>query len=312
MKKQILLFLLVVSIAAAKAQTTKYYVFPDSNAYWGGENESNNGFNLTVVDYGITQSGDTVVNGKSYHKLYQGGSMSSSGSNSYYNFYGAYREDTTARKVYMYNPVSGNDSLLYDFNVKVGDSIGHPKPLYSGTDYVKSIDSIMIFGYYRKRINVTNTKDTNMTIMSVIEGIGGTDGPFGTELLPPPFESFSSVLCFRYNTDTIQLSHGYFSYNCIVFGPLGVNNIEPAVQEFSVYPNPASISLGINYKLQPGYNAATLKLYNPVGQLIKTESIKYNNGALKESVTSLPNGIYYYTLSINGTVEATSKLVVIH
>jgi len=317
MKKNILFLLLLSLILSVKAQVSKYYPFPTTNAYWGGENESNDGSNFNATDYGFLLDGDTIVNGKTYHKLYNVGGATNSAPYSYYyyGYTGAFREDTVARKVYML--VNGVDSLWYDFNVKVNDSIGHTPPNginnVSGTNYVYSIDSIQVFGNYRKRINVTNTSvNSHQILYSVIEGIGGNNGPFGSELIPPPFEFVSSLLCFRQNTDTVQFGHGNFYYNCHEFVPVGVNTISASVQQFTVYPNPAANEVAINYVLQQGQNKGTLQLYNALGQLVTSNTITNTMGQVNENIAGLSNGIYYYTLSVNGIIAATSKLVVIH
>jgi hypothetical protein len=255
------------------------------------------------------------VNGKTYHKSYNVGGASNSGAYTYYSYAGAFREDTAMRRVYMF--INGVDSLWYDFNLKVNDSIGNTPPngggSGSGTNYVHSIDSVLVFGNYRKRINITNTSMYNPTIIyRVIEGIGGTNGPFGSELTPPPFEFVSSLLCFRQNTDTIQLNRGYFYYNCHEFeAPLGINAISASVQQFTVYPNPANNEVSITYFLQ-GKNKGTLQLYNALGQLVTSNNISNSMGQVNENISGLTNGIYYYTLSVNGVIAATSKLVIIH
>jgi hypothetical protein len=315
MKKQILFLLLITSIVTVKAQVSKYYPFPTSNAYWGGENESNDGSNLSVNDYGVLLAGDTTVNGKTYHQLYSAGGVTNSGSYTTYVYAGAFREDTVVRKVYML--VKGVDSLWYDFTLKANDSIGIPPQPGSGTstgrDYVYSVDSIMIFGNYRMRINIANSKPNPKQILcSIIEGIGGTDGPFGIIAPPVPFEAVSYLLCFRQNTDTVQLNHGYFSYNCYEFGPLGVNTISASVQQFTVYPNPAANEVAITYLLQAGQNKVTMQLFNALGQMLTSNTVSNSMGQVNENISELTNGIYYYTLSVNGVIAATSKLVVIH
>ncbi len=314
MKKQILFLLLITSIVTVKAQVSKYYTFPDSNAYWSAENDWSNGSGQSFWDYGFLLSGDTTVNGKTYHKLLTVGGAGSSGSGNITSYAG-FREDTAARKVYML--INGVDSLWYDFNVKVNDSICHTQPngsgTGSGTSYVYSIDSVQIFGNYRKRINIANTSTFNVTIIfSVIEGIGGTNGPFGSELIPPPFETSSNLLCFRQNTDTVQFLRGNLYYYCHEFVPVGVNTISASVQQFTVYPNPAANEVAINYLLQQGQNKGTLQLYNALGQMLTSNTISNSMGQVNENISGLSNGIYYYTLSVNGVIAATSKLVVIH
>jgi hypothetical protein len=316
MKKQILFLLLVSAILSVKAQVSKYYPFPDSNAYWADENVNNNGSFNVYTDYGVIVKGDTMFGGKTYQKLYKvGGYSSTNGSSNYSVYYGAFREDTAMRRVYMWQ--KGIDSLLYDFNLKVNDSIGTPSQPGNGgkygTDYVYSIDSILVFGDYRKRINIANNQAKGNIICQVIEGIGGNHEPFGTMLTQVPFEGGSGLLCFRQDPDTVQFTYSYFGYDgCREYLPLSANTISTYMQQFTVYPNPANNEVAITYLLQQRQNKAILQLYNALGQLVASNTITNTMGQVNENIAGLSNGIYYYTLSVNGVIAATSKLVVIH
>ncbi len=92
----------------------------------------------------------------------------------------------------------------------------------------------------------------------------------------------------------------------------GVQEYTKNAAQISAYPNPSSNSTSLSYQLPQGQSRAVLKLYNAVGELMKTGLINSNAGTAEQDVSDLPNGIYYYTLSIGGVVEATNKLVVIH
>ncbi len=48
-----------------------------------------------------------------------------------------------------------------------------------------------------------------------------------------------------------------------------------------------------------------------MGQLIKSTEINAGSNTIDEDISALPGGIYYYTLSVNGEIEGTNKLVII-
>lgn len=314
MKKQILFILLLTSAFSLKAQVSKYYPYPDTNAYWSMQSAYNNGSTTIITDFGVLLSGDTMVNAKTYHKLYNIIGMTTGTPIYPSGLSGIFREDTLKEKVYML--YKGADSLLYDFTRKAGDTIGIAAD--GGTDYIYSIDSLEVWGNYRKRLNITSTQasKTNPIICSVIEGIGNTDGPLQPELVPVPFESGSGVLCFRQNTDTLQFINGYTYFGhapCDELAqPLSVNTLNEAVPQLTIYPNPASTDVAISYQLPQGQYNSTLQLYNTIGQLITTEQITKGSGTLHQNTLGLTNGVYYYTVSANGVIKTTSKLVVIH
>ncbi|MGP8214038.1 MAG: hypothetical protein ACLQQ4_00605 [Bacteroidia bacterium] len=178
-KKILLTIFLPTLFLTASAQVNVYHPFPDSNAYWK-ENSGSSAIPPGYCDcYGYKLSGDTVINGIVYHKLYSVGGIYSSnaslcgveGTVSHYsNFYGALREDS-AKHIYLCctTGLGAKDSLLYDFNLKVGDTL---KQYNSNAtiNYVSSIDSILIDGNYRKQFIIGGGYN------SIIEGIGSMQG----------------------------------------------------------------------------------------------------------------------------------------
>jgi hypothetical protein len=129
--------------------------------------------------------GDTVIEDLKYKKVYiQDNDSIADFNNAYY--FAAVREDTMAGKVYFrseYYYSDGQEHLLYDFSVDVGDTVRFYS-LWSGLQKkemtVKSIDSILIDNHYRKRINFDHE---NSGEESWIEGIGSTHGLFFRDVL---------------------------------------------------------------------------------------------------------------------------------
>ena len=137
-------------------QTNVYHPFPDSKAIWRvDETDSSYPFGVGPVycHYKIYIDGDTIAsNGQSYHKLTIEGDFEINifGHHSSKYLFGYLWQDTLARKIYysydLINTCTNCDSLLYDFNMNLGDT------LYSNAYFrqlsepriVYSVDSILI------------------------------------------------------------------------------------------------------------------------------------------------------------------------
>lgn len=123
-KRHILVFFLALFSGITFSQTNIYHPFPNSDALW------NDSIRCGACSYKI--NGDTLVDGKIYHKLlahklvYQVGiSQSCNPAPLYFSSYysGAIREDTLTRKVYYLRPSDTSDTLLYNFTLNVGDTV---------------------------------------------------------------------------------------------------------------------------------------------------------------------------------------------
>jgi len=313
MKKQILLLTLLTAIISAKAQFNVYHPFPDSNAFWmeGGNHfcpPSSDG--AYTLEYMIRA--DTTINGHIYQILSEGDWDQCNGFPIaplvYYAKAACIREDT-GKLVYICCALNytrdSTEQLLYDFNVKVGDRL---PPNYldqagdGGNDTVTKIDSIWIGTSYRRQFTVKYINwDGMVEYDSIVEGMGSWNGLLGP--IGPSEFGDDRLKCFKHNNDSIGTC-GYIYLN--------VNTVQKQPTQFSIYPNPASSQTEIMYQLPTGENTSILKLYNEIGQLISDQNISSAKGTMNEDVSALPNGIYYYTLSVNGVVEATNKLVIIH
>ncbi len=94
--------------------------------------------------------------------------------------------------------------------------------------------------------------------------------------------------------------------------PVGIQDVfmgdESGVSES--YPNPATRVANINYALHQGWQKAELKVYSMLGSRVKTIKLKEDQGTLKMDVTSMPSGMYFYTLVVDGNDVNTRKMLV--
>ncbi|OPZ99270.1 MAG: hypothetical protein BWY70_01014 [Bacteroidetes bacterium ADurb.Bin408] len=80
--------------------------------------------------------------------------------------------------------------------------------------------------------------------------------------------------------------------------------------EFSnPYPNPAVVQARINYNIPYAFNSANLILRNLIGTKVKEIEITNPQGKLTIDVTDLNEGIYFYSLIIDGNIILTRKLI---
>src|SRR5439155_16874185 len=127
-----------------------------------------------IENYSINNQVDTIISGKTYHKLFTTYNLSfitgfCDGNGVGYK--GATRQDINNRKVFFISPADITEQLLYDFNLQVGDTIkGYLNRFTFMPDTIQSIDSILVGTSFRK------TWKLPCYNINIIEGIGSTYG----------------------------------------------------------------------------------------------------------------------------------------
>ena len=75
------------------------------------------------------------------------------------------------------------------------------------------------------------------------------------------------------------------------------------------YPNPVTSQTKINYNIPESFNKATLILRNLIGTQVKEYIIDNPQGKILLDLTDINEGIYFYSLIIDGNVILTRKLI---
>jgi hypothetical protein len=78
----------------------------------------------------------------------------------------------------------------------------------------------------------------------------------------------------------------------------------------TAFPNPAKGVANVNYALKKGWKTADLKVYSMLGAMVKKVNLKEDQGTLKLDVSSLPAGMYFYTLTVDNNNISTKKMLV--
>ena len=303
--KTVLLITIFIMIASHSfGQTTIYQPFPESDVVWLQSSWYNDGTGCVISDdHNLFISGDSVIGSHTYHKLYRNGYRSgfcpppATTSPPYYYFgeyWGAFRQDIPDKKVYLFE--YGQDTLAYDFNLNVGDTL--PGSSINGFNFVTSIDSLLVGNHYNKRFWLSNGWNNNYA--ALIEGLGSTFGAFGQ--LVVPCESGSNLWCVKMNDQTV------WNYDTASSCTL-INRIDdPEIPIRSIIcPNPFSISATI--KINRSLKEATLHIYNSLGQEIKR--IQHLSGREVElERDNLVVGVYLLKLTEGFRIIMENKVII--
>jgi hypothetical protein len=246
---------------------------------------------------------DTVVYAQIYYKGHwsyywagppPAGSCVSSGD--YVNPDPDYYLRSENKKMFLYEPGTMTEYLLYDFTLSINDTLPLTYNNNASDIFVTAIDSIYTPYGYRKRF----TLGGNTPSQYLIEGIGHSGGLIAP--LNPAFECGNANLnCFSLN-DT-----AYYP----IIGPtcnltVGVNSQNQKLSA-TIFPNPFSTStiLETNKML----HGATLTVYSSYGQ-----QVRQINNIIGKSIQlqreNLLSGLYFVQLIQDNKIISSDKLVI--
>ncbi|WP_430405877.1 T9SS type A sorting domain-containing protein [Fluviicola sp.] len=296
------LLLTIILFLSYSGWGQNYKPIPETDATWiQAEFLYYIGHEHTTITSVLYTQNDTVINGLSYCKLGSHGfadwvdnwgsqQNQTSGTNIMPYSTGCFRQDTLLKKVFLWNNSTQTDELLYDFgNLIVGQpypatitNINYPDLLVMASDSVQLMDG----NYYKRWVLGTNSSDS--AYVSVIEGVGGTNG--FTSLIYPVFEQSSGLLCHKTNTQHI--------YENWISNPIPPRYSEECSQTLSIhqitepdleiYPNPTNSTISI----QTGKIIQSIELCNLSGQLLFIEKTSSGEKNLNLDLSKLEPGTY--------------------
>ncbi len=283
--KKLLLFISILVVQFANAQTNIYHPFPDSSAHW---NINRLVFCLTTggvanENYTIEIAGDTLINSTVYHKLntpfVEYLPTGNCPSFTLPGYKGAIRQDTSLKKVFFIPPTNNVEQLLYDFNLQIGDTVkGFTESFNFTIDTVISIDSVIVGSTYRKRWFINNCYN-----IYLIEGVGST---YGLLALSPGCITDAddySIICFQQNG---QSQYPITGNNCETITSL--NPIENDFTGIKVSPNPATDKL-ILLNFTPSNHRNNISIFDALGKQVLSINNLTNNSI---DISKLAKGLY--------------------
>jgi hypothetical protein len=293
--KQLYALLLAAGSMAAHAQT--YVPFPTSNTTWTerlGRNDNSPGFRMLGL-----KNADTVIGGVTYHKLYQSPDAVLDES----EWIGGLRENA-AHKVYFYNNSTHTETVIYDFSVAVADTVITQGSMQG---IVHSIDSVLIGGSYRMRINFRMPGSSAMWLGgSWVAGMGntGVGGLLGSPLAQPTCDCATEIICAQQTGSWNYHNSKYGSLDCT--NVLGTEVLHTDAIHADIYPNPITNTSTLSITGNAGFDQVSI--YDMQGRKVKTLAVVVGGTILSKS--DYAPGVYVYRLQNSAGETLAGKFMV--
>ncbi|MCX6252028.1 MAG: T9SS type A sorting domain-containing protein [Bacteroidetes bacterium] len=93
--------------------------------------------------------------------------------------------------------------------------------------------------------------------------------------------------------------------------PAGIEEQGTGKNTLRVYPNPADKMVNIGYNIGT-FSESSLVIRNLLGSTVKTIKLATGDGRVSCDTRELNDGIYFYTLIVNGETKISHKLIIKH
>ncbi len=283
MKKVIITFFCIAHLSTILAQ--QYIPFPLENTTWVGRDffVSNATPQYNYWHF-IVKGQDTLINGIAYKKIEKKGIR---------NNIAAIRE----KDKIIYIREDDKDTILYDFNIRVGDTLNgriYRYPLTRGNKViVKTIDSILIGDKYRKKYKLNIT---GIGFGELVEGIGCLCG------FIPIFQGLDQggyLDC--YSVNDVAIFGGRNGKCDLVSNKEIIKNLA----QVQIFPNPVVNKSFLKMPEDVSIDRATV--YDVLGRMVKSYDV--TNAPLEILKKDFSKGVYFVHIYYQKQVVALSKFV---
>ena len=247
----------------------------------------------------------TEINNTLYNKLYISTLDAKTNEITYTGLYGYIREEN--KKVYTRELNNQFETMIYDFDVQIGDSI----QFQYGETVVDSIDTQIFYGKERDVFFVTHK---NAQIKDVwIEGIGSQEFPIMLSLTPNFGASGMMFHEYSYNYSTQEIfptdktpkpEFSYPEYEYIPYveeGKVWVDFVETATSQYQIGINGTEEIDGIEY-----HKLYKTSRYAPTGETSRSTFCGYIREENKKVYIGLKDNeklIYDFGIQVGDTIE---------
>ncbi len=276
MKKLSILFLLLISVSV-QAQLNNL----EDNTYWFR-------YSVNVLDSESIEGedclfikGDTIINKINYKKLFY--------KDYYTDYYCSIREkDNKIYAVIPNYPYNGlEEILLYDFNVKVGDTIksNATEGALSRLPVVESIDTIVLENNEkRKRFWLSYGGPW-------IEGIGHVYDLLFDVFEHPTNGIITELVCCRKNEVVYYKNHKLCEEDCCSMFGVGVSPIQIPENKVKIYTNSGKVKITF-----PDNKESKVLIVTDIIGNKKLETEQFTDNIYNLDLSGFKNGIYILTV----------------
>ena len=242
---------------------------------------------------------DTLINGKMYQTVL----ISEDEQQEEWFFFGSFvREEN--KKVY-YREYSGEEGLIYDFNLEPGDTVvvNNPRAVSEVTLTLVEIDSVETPEGYRERWKLTN--DSFEEPEYWIRGVGSMAGILNsTSNLFGGLCGTYILLCAQENNTTVYQNPGYAYcyYDELI---VGGDEIKMPEKMYDIRYGQANNTLDMIFKSEEEHH---IFIADVQGRLI-TEK-KSSEKQIRFSLAGQPKGLYIIVVHTNNGITVSKKIMV--
>ena len=223
--------------------------------------------------------GDTLINGHVWQKVRSRGITTITDFGGFASYpYDVYQKAIRQDSLKVFAVENGNEELLYDFNLSVGDTL--PVSYYhpSTTTVIDSIEMVTINGTQRKKMYISDSS-TPIVGTFILEGMGSDIGLF--EPIVQTLNCGSYFHCYRVNFVTEVGSNCNFSVD------LEEQNLDVQID---LYPNPINDQL--HFSIPDKLMLTSIQISNSEGKLLRIENYGELTGEGILQTSDLIPGIY--------------------
>lgn len=252
--------------------------------------------------YRLFVSPDTVINTLTWYKIYKTGILYTDTSSIWYKnqYVGAVRQ--SGKQVFYIEKDKSAEHLLYDYNLKTGDTI---KGLVAKGHRV---DSIEILPDGRQCFHLSKTM-LHARDQFIVEGIGSSGGLFNEPPVGHYMYNDSYLVCYAEDSEVVFYGVDYFECGC---GDIVSVNEKTSARnmEISVYPNPATQQVTVDIDSDVLFSG-TIEIYSILGKRVLANKFEHSSGVQKVTfdTTGLKRGLYLIVIRTAISI-VTRKLLI--
>ncbi len=243
-------------------------------------------------------NGDTIVNAQTYKKCYKRGQSNMATGptgppcgpfTTYDDLAHLVRQD--GYQIYLWN--GANDTLLYDFDIAIGDTFPVTYNVCDEYIVLDSIQTVMVAGQQRNKYFFTETTTTSWSSMT--EGVGWPGG-FFEPVCGSPGCGYQFA-CFRLNGQLIE------GTNCFFEASLN----EVLDPQISISPNPISHDFSISF---PSHLTVTsLCLLDLNGKSTQLSFTHDNVEKVSGNLNPIGQGVYFFEVTFSDGQITRKKFI---
>jgi hypothetical protein len=325
----ILIFLSVLLSIAVNAQTPSFF---KNGARWVYDFNENltNGQLYNEGTYQHVIIGDTIIQNINYkilstNRRWVYDAWGSPTTAYQCNTFSLIRHDTISNKVFFKNFEDTTETLLYNFNMIVGDTILLKKLPSSFDEFpdnpliVDSIFRINLFGDSVKVFVITDPAETSVFQSFIVEGLGSYKGLLwhNQEYLAAGSSAIWSYLsCFENDSIKFYVSpevinnevNSVYSYSissCEYIDCLVGTDNQSSNSRINLFPNPTTHTLHIEMK-NTSHTIQSIVLYDVAG---KTVLCAQCPELCEVDMSGINNGIYFLHIEMSNGEKVVKKVV---